>query len=199
MNIVDKVKKLMGWCPKSSSYESRKTIRFDDPTIDKPDGGREFTYTASGWWNQYRNRRLLTSIMATLFSVSLFFEGGINKFEIYFAGILVGILVGILEWRTGVRAIDKLALEGAVKYSYKDVIAIVFIIILCPILFWYSMYVLGKEETLAFTSGFLFLIWIKYFEIKYWEKKNCKRLVVQKHRFFTVPFSKRGNLHDHYT
>jgi hypothetical protein len=128
-----------------------------------------------GWWSQYRNRRLLTSIMATLFAVSLFFEGGINKIDIFLAGIFAGILIGILEWRKGLETISG------------------------PVLFWYSRYVFGREETLAFTSGVFFLFWIKYFEIKYWEKKNCRKLVVQKHRFFTAPDSKGGNLHEHTT
>jgi len=95
------------------------------------------------------------------------------------------------------KAIDKLALKGGIKYSKNAMIAIIVSIILVPVLFWYSRYVINKEETLAFTSGFSFLLWIKYFEIKYWEKKNCRKLVVQKHRFFTVPDSKGGNLHEH--
>ena len=114
MNIFQKINSIQ------AHWIAKKTIRFDDPTTDKPDGRGESTYSASVWWNQYHNRRLLTSIMATLFSVGLFFD------------------------------------------------------------------------------GFFYLIWIKYFEIKYREKKNCSRLVVQQHRFFTVPYSKRGNLHEHY-
>jgi hypothetical protein len=199
MNVMETARKMMGWCPNSSSLENRKTIRFEEPAIDVPGGGREFTYTASCWWKQYRNRRLLTSIMATLFAVSLFFEGGINKIDIFLAGILVGILIGILEWRKGLETIDKLALRGSMKYSKKAMIAIVVGSISGPVLFWYSRYVFGREETLAFTSGVFFLFWIKYFEIKYWEKKNCRKLVVQKHRFFTVPDSKGGNLHEHDT
>lgn len=182
--------------PNSSSLENRKTIIFDELAIDKPDGRKEFPYTANGWWNQYRNRRLLTSIMATLFAVSLFSQGGRNKIDIFLVGIFVGIFIGIFEWQRGLKAIDKLALKGGTKYSNKVLIAIVVSLILGPVLFWYSRYIIGKEETLAFTSGFSFLIWIKYFEIKYWEKKNCRRLVVQKHQFFTVPDSKGGHLHE---
>lgn len=197
--IVENIRKTMGWCPNSSSLENRKTSRFDELAINKPDGGMEFPYSASGWWNQYRNRRLLTSIIATLFAVSLFSQGGRNKIDIFLVGIFVGIFIGILEWRKGLKAIDKLAFQGSMKYSKKALIAIVVSLILGPVLFWYSRYVIGKEETLAFTSGFSFLFWIKYFEIKYWEKKNCRRLVVQKHRFFTIPDSKGGNLHEYGT
>lgn len=125
MNVMETVRKMMGWCPNSSSLENRKTIRFEEPAIDVPGGGRDFTITAYGWWSRYRNRRLLTSIMATLFAVSLFFEGGINKIDIFLAGIFAGILIGILEWCKGLETIDKLALQGIMKYSKKAMIAIV--------------------------------------------------------------------------
>jgi len=101
VTFFENIRKTMGWCPNSSSFENGKTIRFVEPALDKPGGGRDFTYAASDWWTQYRNRRLLTSIMATLFAVSLFFEGGINKIDIFLVGIFVGIFIGIFEWRRG--------------------------------------------------------------------------------------------------
>lgn len=137
----------------------------------------------AGWWNKYSNKRLLTSFMFTLFAVNLLSEGGVNKIGFFLAGLLAGTFVGILEWRSGMRAIDKLAHQGTVRYSDKAKLAIVITIILALILFWYSIHLYIREEVLAFTSGLFILGWVKYFEIMSWEKKNRKTLIKNKTSF----------------
>ncbi|NJD77216.1 MAG: DUF1673 family protein [Candidatus Methanoperedens sp.] len=96
----------------------------------------------------------------------------------------------ILELQFGLKTLDKMALLGKMNYSRKAKVVIAITLVSSPILFWYSGHTFGREETLAFTSGFLFIIWIKFFEIVYWEKKNCKTLVLGKKDIYAVDNSK---------
>ncbi len=182
----ENLRKMMGWCPNTSMITNNKIVQFDEQTVTVPDGGRYPAGAASGWWSRYRNRRLLLSIAATFFAITLFFQGGIYKIDIFLAGFFIGTICGILELQFGLKALDKLALSGRINYSKKTKLVIAITLILSPVLFWYSGHTFGREETLAFTSGFLFIVWIKFFEIIYWEKKKGKTLISDKMGFYAM-------------
>ena len=75
MNVMETVRKMMGWCPNAGAIEARKTIQFDDIMVNVPGSGGELTHTTAGWWNKYHNRILLSSFITTLFAIYLFILG----------------------------------------------------------------------------------------------------------------------------
>ncbi|HEY9206179.1 MAG TPA: DUF1673 family protein [Candidatus Methanoperedens sp.] len=188
--FIENIRKMMSWCPNASIITNNKIMQFNESAATAPDGGRYPAGAASGWWSRYRNRRLLLSVAATFFAIALFFQGGIYKIAIFLAGFFTGTICGILELQFGLKALDKQALSGRINYSKKTKVVIIATLILSPVLFWYSGHTFGREETLAFTSGFFLIIWIKFFEIVYWEKKNGKILMLDKTGFYAVDDSK---------
>lgn len=182
----ENIRKMMGWCSNVSMITNNKKIQFDETAANAPDSGRYPAGAASGWWGRYRNRQLLLSVAATFFAITLFLKGGIYKIDIFLIGFFIGIICGILELQSGLKTLDKLAIQGKMSYSKRAKVVIAITLILSPILFWYSGHTFGREETLAFISGFFILIWIKFFVIVYWEKKNGKTLMSDKRGFYTV-------------
>ncbi len=97
------LKKTMGWCHNAGSLTIRKSVQFDNLTVNAPDSGGEFTHTKAGWWNKYRNRVLLNSFISTLLGINLLVLGGKENMNLFFAGLIVGVLFsiisGITEWQ----------------------------------------------------------------------------------------------------
>ena len=61
MNVMETVRKMMGWCPNAGALTTRKSVQFDNLTVNAPDSGGELTSTTAGWWNKQRNRILIYS------------------------------------------------------------------------------------------------------------------------------------------
>ena len=46
---IDHIKRLMGWCPNTSTIDARKSVQFDDMIINAPDSGGKLTQIAARW------------------------------------------------------------------------------------------------------------------------------------------------------
>ncbi len=189
INIAETIRKIMGWCPYAGAFEVRKTVQFDDTVINKsnsgkePDSGKGSNLTTASWWNRYRNRKMLYSILLTLPAIAWFIdEEGISNTEFFLAGIFAGILLWAAAWSSGWHSIDEMVLHGSIKVTWKEVVALLIIILFSFIFLIYFNYILhAAGKTGAFTSGLFLTGWIDYFQIVYWERKNCKIIIV--HRF----------------
>ena len=183
VNIVGKVKRLMGWCPNASTIEARKSVIFDDLVVNAPDSGRELTYTTIRWWNKQRNRILIVGIICTYIAIDMFILYGINNMNIFLVGLFTGIALDILTWAQGVQSLDRVAgSDTPIKTSTKQMIAVYILIILGIVTVGYLASVYGLRTTFAFISGFVFTYWGGYLQIVYWEKKNRKIIVA--HGFY---------------
>ena len=183
VNIVGKVKRLMGWCPNASTIEARKSVIFDDLVVNAPDSGRELTYTTIRWWNKQRNRILIVGIICTYIAIDMFILYGINNMNIFLVGLFTGIALDILTWAQGVQSLDRVAgSDTPIKTSTKQMIAVYILIILGIVTVGYLASVYGSRTTFAFISGFAFTYWGGYLQIIYWEKKNRKTIVA--HGFY---------------
>ena len=48
VNIVDKVKRMMGWCPNVGAIKTKEALQFVDLPINAPDRGGKITHV--GCW-----------------------------------------------------------------------------------------------------------------------------------------------------
>jgi hypothetical protein len=179
MNVMETVRKMMGWCPNAGAIEARKTVQFDDMMVNAPGSGGELTHPNAWWWNKYRNRVLIQSTGVTLL-VAYYV---INNTDIFLAGLFIGTLGGVLTWAQGLQLLDRIAgSDRPIKTSTKHMIAFYILMILSIATVGYFASVYGLRTTLAFISGFAFASWGGYLQIVYWEKKNRKTMVV--HGFY---------------
>ena len=183
MNVMETVRKMMGWCPNAGSLTRRKSVQFDNLTVNAPGSGDELTYTTAGWWNKQRNRILIVGIIVTYPAINWFVSYGINNMNIFLVGLFTGIAFGILTWAQGLQSLDRMAgSETPIKTSTKHMIAVHILIILGIVTVGYFASVHGLGTTLAFISGIAFTYWGGYLQIVYWEKKNRKTIVA--HGFY---------------
>ena len=179
MNVMETVRKMMGWCPNANALTRRKSVQFDNLTVNAPGSGGELTHTTAGWWKKYRNRILVQSTVVTL----LVAYYGINRIDIFLAGLFIGTLGDVLTWAQGLQSLDRIAgSEMPIKTSTKRMIAVYILMIISIVTVGYFASVYGLGTTLAFISGFAFASWGGYLQIVYWEKKNRKTIVA--HGFY---------------
>ncbi|MDW7728185.1 MAG: DUF1673 family protein [Candidatus Methanoperedens sp.] len=167
-NVADIIRKTMGWCPNAGALTIRKSMQFDDLTVNAPGSGGELTQPTAGWWNKYRNRVLIVGIIVTYLAINWFFSYGINNMNIFLVGLFTGIAFGILTWAQGLQSLDRIAgSEKPIKTSTKHMIAVHILMILSIVTVGYFASVYGLRTTLAFISGFAFTSWGGYLQIVY--------------------------------
>lgn len=183
INVTKIIRKTIGWCPNASAIETRKSVQFDDLTVNASGSGGELTHTTSGWWNKQRNRILIVGIILTYLSIYWFILYGINNMNFFLAGLFTGILYGVLTWAQGLHSLDKIGGSATpIKTSTKHMLAVYFLMISSIIIIGYLASIYGLGAPLAFISGFGFPSWVGYLQILYWEKKNRKTIVA--HGFY---------------
>jgi len=183
MNVTEIIRKTMGWCPNAGSLTGRKSVQFDNLTINAPDSGGEFTQMTTEWWNKQRNRILIGIIGGTLLAIIWFISYGINNMTVFLFGLFTGIVGNILSWSQGLNSLDRIAgSKTPIKTSTKQMLAVYILIILGIVAVGYSASIYGMVAVYAFISGFIFTSWVRYLQIVFWEKKNRKTIVA--HGFY---------------
>lgn len=190
----------MGWCPNIGAMESRKAVQFDDLMVSVSGSAGESTCTTPGWWNKYRNRILLNSLILTLLAIGFFIAEGKNRLDVFIIGIISGLVFSLFTWITEWRRLNKAAAGGVGRLqvvrkqmSVNSLIAIGFIV--GVFIFNYFAVKTGNpiREMYAFLSGFILFVWTQYFEVVYWERKNKKTLIVEKASFYAVDAEAGGS------
>jgi len=193
-NMVDKVKRMMGWCPNLGAMEARKAMQFDDIVVNASDSDNELPQLTSGWLTKYRNRILLYSLILTLVAIWLFISEGINRLDVFMTGIISGLVLSLVTGVTEWRKLNKAAAGGfrRLQVTRKQMLVNYLIIIgLIVIVIFISSYFTVKtgrsiRDISAFSSGFILIVWTQFFEVVYWEWKNKKTLIVEKASFYAV-------------
>jgi len=183
INVAETIRKMMSWCPNAGALTRRKSVQFDNLTVNAPGSGCELTHTTAGWWNKQRNRILIVEFIVTYLSIYWFILYGINNMNVFLAGLFMGILYGVLTWAQGLHSLDRIGGSATpIKTSTKHMLAVYILMILSIIIIGYLVSIYGWGATLAFISGFGFPSWVSYLQFLYWEKKNRKTIVV--HGFY---------------
>ena len=192
INLMENVKKMMGWCPNVSMIEARKSVQFDDMTA--PDSGRELTYTTAGFWNKYHNRILLNAVVLTLLAMTYYISYGRYDPDNFLAGIIYGLIVsifaGITEWhrlnKAAAGEFKKIRVTRKKKIINYLIISGFIIVIILIVGFIAAKTDIRISGIYATLSGFILFVWTQYLEVVYWERKNRKMLIVEKTSFYSV-------------
>jgi len=200
-NMVDKVKRMMGWCPNLGAMEARKAMQFDDIVVNASDSDNELPQLTSGWLTKYRNRILFYSLIFTLLAIWLFISEGINRLDVFMTGIISGLVLSLVTGVTEWRKLNKAAAGGfrRLQVTRKQMLVNYLIIIgLIVIVIFISSYFTVKtgrsiRDISAFSSGFILIVWTQFFEVVYWEWKNKKTLIVEKASFYAVDAEVEGS------
>ncbi len=194
INVTEIIRKTMGWCPNASALAKRKSVQFDDIMVNAPDSGGELTHTTAGWWNKYRNRILFSSFITTLLAITFFSLAGKDNMNLFFAGLIAGVLSSIVFWVFEWRRLNKAAsgeYRGLQITRRKKVINYLIIGGFIAVIGFVTGFLLVKTEIgisryYAFLSGLFLFVWTQYLEVVYWERKNRKTLIVKKTSFYAV-------------
>ena len=193
MVSFENVKRLMSWCPNTTTVKYKENMSFDAPQMNAPDAGSGSTHAVNGWLNIYRNRVLLISVILTLYAIVCFMNAGIYDLDMFLSGIFGGLLL-ILVMGAGVwRRFDKAAAGKFISQRTRKQKTVHFLILISLIvIITFSVGFLAvKTKTniqgiYAFMSGLALSVWIDYFEVLYWEHKNGKTLILDKTSFYAV-------------
>ncbi len=194
MNAFQKLRLWLGWCPNASVVNVRKIVQFDDLTVNASDGGGELAHTTASWWNKYRNRILLNSIILTLVAITSFDLGGKYNMNLFLAGLILGALLGlaiaIAEWRRLNKAAAGEFRKLQITRRKKVINYLIIFGILAGSIFVTAFLLvktgIGIRGYYAFIAGLLLFVWTQYLEVVYWERKNRKILIVEKTSFYAV-------------
>ncbi|MCM1985967.1 DUF1673 domain-containing protein [Methanococcoides seepicolus] len=182
INVVETIRKVMGWCPNVGAMEARKAVQVDDLVVNASDKGGEPNHTTMTWWNKYRNLILIISILGTISPINMFISWGGRNMSIFLAGTFLGILISTITWKTTWHSLDRIAIrtprKAATKLFIKRIVVfgIIIFIYVAAIAHFKSIY--GLRSVVSFLGGCgMSLLWSHYMQIVQWERKNQKTLV----------------------
>jgi len=193
------IRKLMGWCPNANAIVTKKSLQFDDFTLNTPDREGKVTHVGTIWWNKYHNRILLLSLAFSPLVVSLFVEHESVKPDMFLAGTIVGLFFRLL---TGVN--DRRRFNRAATRKYKQprsiqkrylILSFVMVGLIIVVTIFFIIPLLtraGVTGMQGFFTGYLLFEWIHFLKILYWERKNQKVLLIEKAYLYTMDMEAGG-------
>lgn len=176
---VENIKKLMGWCPNARAQEARQHVNLENFDSNVPDRarGEGGDLKNLGWLRKASTPILLFDIFFTLVYFLVFNQIGLNPMIFLPVGFLVMVHVAFY-WKSQMQRYDELVKQPVTEYSNKKkwiILAISFVLYF--VMFSLSI-IIGHEHALqtifSFGGGFLVGMWLVYFQIICWEKKNHK-------------------------
>ena len=180
VDIADRMKRMMGWCPNASTTCTKKSLQFDDLSVNTPDSKGKITHFGAGWLNKYHNKILLKLLLMMYLAVFAFYGYGRVNLDMYLIGIISGLFFhlfsGVNDWHRFNRAAG---IGIAQPQLTKKQIAIIFLVIISLIVFFVFL-VTNITGGMAFISGTMLFVWIEFLIVLYWEHKNEKTLIMKK-------------------
>ena len=180
VDIADRMKRMMGWCPNATAIVTKKSLQFDDLTVNTPDSKGKITHFGAGWLNKYHNKILLKLLLMMYLAVFAFYGYGRVNLDMYLIGVISGLFFhlfsGVNDWHRFNRVAGR---EIAQPLLTKKQIAIIFLVIISLIVFVVFL-VTNITGGMAFVSGTMFFVWIEFLVVLYWEWKNQKTLIMKK-------------------
>ena len=194
ITVIEYIKRMMGWCLNTSAIRYKETMSFDALEMNVPDIGGSSIHSINRWLNKYHNHILLYSVILTLLAIVYFSIDGMYYLDMFSSGIIYGLLLNLVagfdEWRW----LNKVATG---KYMSKKrtreqkeiqflILVILVVIVTISVGLLAIMSKISMRGVFAFLSGIIIPVWIQYFEVLYWERKNGKILIVDKISFYAV-------------
>lgn len=187
MNLkVENIKKMMGWCPNAITYETRQPINFESldsgiPDREKGDGGDQKNI---GWPRKMSNYTLLINTLFTLVYILAINHLGL-KLAFLLAGFFISVALIVLDWKKQMRRYDTLAQKLVCENSgMKKVSQIMKLIFYAALFYWIFSGDVTRNHfmqgIISFMGGFLIGMWLSYFQLIYWQKKNHKIIYLNK-------------------
>jgi len=180
VDIADRMKRMMGWCPNATPIVTKKSLQFDDLTLNTPDSKGKITHVGTGWLKKYHNKILLKLLLMMYMAIFSFYGYGKVNLDMYLIGIISGLFFhffsGVNDWHRFNRAAGMGIAEPQLT---KKQIAITFLVIISLIVFFVFL-VTNITGGMAFISGTMFFVWIEFLVVLYWEWKNGKTLIMKK-------------------
>lgn len=190
MNLnIEYIKKLMGWCPNAGAAEARRDVSFENFDSDIPEraGGENGDLKNPGWFRKTSTYILLINTFFALAYFLVINQLGINlalgiNLILLLTGFFIALFLVIFDWKVQMQRYDALVKHPVIEYSDKKklyyILASVFFILI------YHLYFKGQELALqtifSFMGGLMIGMWLSYFQLIYWEKKNHKTIYFDK-------------------
>jgi len=183
---VKNIKKLMGWCPNAKASESRRNISFENFDSDIPDKakGDNGDQRNPGWLRKTSAYTILINILFTLAYLLAINHLGLNL-TFLLAGFSISVAVIVFDWKKQMRRYDTLAQKHICDNSFmKKVSQIMNLIFYAFLFYWIFSGDVERNHSMqviiSFMSGLLVVMWLSYFQLIYWQKKNHKTIYFDK-------------------
>ncbi len=184
MNLnTEYIKKLMSWCPNARAHETRRNVSFESFNSDIPErsGGENEDLKNPGWIRKTSIQTLLINTFLTLVYIPVINQLGINL-TFLLTGSFISLFFVIFYWKAQMKRYDSLVKQPTIDYSDKkklyNLLCYVFLILI------FSLYLKSQETALqaifSFVGGLVAGMWLSYFQLIYWEKKNHKTIYFDK-------------------
>jgi len=177
------IKKLMGWCPNARTSEARRNVSLENFNSDIPEraGKENGDLINPGWLRKTSIQTLLINTFLTLVYILVINQLGINLIFLL-TGSLISLFFVIFYWKAQMKIYDFLVKQPIIDYSNKKklyyVLSYVFLILI------FSLYLKTQETalqaTFSFIGGLVVGMWLSYFQLIYWQKKNQKTIYIDK-------------------
>lgn len=183
---VENIKKLMGWCPNARVHEARQHINFESFESGIPDKakGDEGDQRNPGWLRKTSTYTILINILFTLAYLLAINHLGLNL-AFLLAGFSISVVFIVFDWKKKMRRYDTLALKHICDNSFmKKVSQIINLIFYAFLFYWIFSGDVERNHSMqiiiSFMGGFLVGMWLGYFQLIYWQKKNHKTIYFDK-------------------
>ncbi|MGA9189061.1 MAG: DUF1673 domain-containing protein [Methanosarcina sp.] len=183
---LEYIKRLMGWCPNPKTNEARKLVNLENFDSDTPDRarGENENLENPGWLRKTSTRVLLLSILFTLVYILAINHLGLNLASLL-AGFLISVALIVFDWKKQMHRYDTLVQEHICDNSgMKKVSQRMKLIFYAMLFYWiFSGDVernFSMKVTISFMGGCLVVMWLSYFQLIYWQKKNHKTIYFNK-------------------
>jgi len=177
------IKKLMGWCPNARAVEAGRNVSFESFNSDIPERsrGENGDLKNPGWLRKTSIQTLLISTFLTLVYIPVINQLGINL-TFLLTGSFISLFFVVFYWKAQMKRYDSLVKQPTIDYSNKkklyNVLFYLFLILI------FSLYLKSQETALqaifSFVGGLVAGMWLSYFQLIYWEKKNHKTIYFDK-------------------
>ncbi|AKB30610.1 hypothetical protein MSSIT_3891 [Methanosarcina siciliae T4/M] len=180
----EQIKKLMGWCPNVRASEARQQSNLENFASDIPErAGKENGDPKNlGWFRKASTRPLLIYTFFTIIYLLVFYQTGI-KLTFLLAGSFISLSVTVLYWKNQMQKYDELIKKPVTDCSNKrkiSLLATIFAVYFVMSCLYANAGELAVQAMISFGGGFLVSMWLEYFQILYWERKNHKIIYIDK-------------------
>jgi hypothetical protein len=175
--IFDRIKELMGQYPSARANEVRQHTNFeglDLGTQDKTEG-EDRNQKNPGRLRKMSNRILLTDAFFTLAYILIINQLGVN-FILLLIGFFIALFLIIFSWKAQIQSYDNMIKQPVIDRSDQKMLYFIFNVPVYIALFYLAVKGWNLQAMVSFFGGSQLGMWLSYFQLIYWEKKNHKMI-----------------------